>query len=170
MITTSTRLHATRYVPPGTDPVALVRRTDGRLWAGEGEAARAVVVRRCFPWSEPARYISLRDEDHREIALVEDPLELSEPSRSALLDAMAEAGFLFEVTRVLDIEEEVEIRQWRVETRQGSRLFQTRLDDWPRALPGSGFLIRDVAGDLYRLPAPVTMDERSRALLWAFVD
>jgi len=129
-----------------------------------------VVVRRCFPWSEPARYISLRDDDHREIALVKDPLELTGPSRGALLDAMADAGFLFEVTHVHDIEEEVEIRQWRVETKQGSRVFQTRLDDWPRALPGSGFLLRDVAGDLYRLPVPDTMDKRSRELLWAFVD
>ena len=170
MITTTPRLNATRYVPSRTDPVALRRGPDGRLWAGEGESARAVVVRRCFPWSEPARYISLRDEDHREIALVRDPPELSEPSRGALLDAMAEAGFLFEVTRVLEIEEEVEIRQWRVETRQGPRVFQTRLDDWPRALPGSGFLVRDVAGDLYRLPDPETMDKMSRELLWAFVD
>ena len=128
------------------------------------------MVRRCFPWSEPARYISLRDEHHREVALVRDPLELAEPSRSALLDAMAEAGFLFEVVRVFEIEEEVEIRQWQVETRQGPRVFQTRLDDWPRALPGGGFLIRDVAGDLYRLPSPETMDKRSRELLWAFVD
>ena len=167
---TAARLHATRYAPPGCDPVALRRGADGRLWAGEGEAARAVVVRCCFPWSGPARYISLRDEDHREIALVKDPLELTGPSRGALLDAMAEAGFLFEVTRVHDIEEEVEIRQWRVETKQGSRVFQTRLDDWPRALPGTGFLVRDVAGDLYRLPVPETMDKRSRELLWAFVD
>ena len=67
---------------------------------------------------------------------------------------MAEAGFVFEVTRVNEVEEEVEIRHWQVETRQGTRSFQTRLDDWPRALPGGGFLIRDVAGDLYRLPEP----------------
>ena len=166
----ATRLHATRYAPPGCDPVALRRGVDGRLWAGEGEAARAVVVRRCFPWSEPSRYISLRDEKHREVVMVRDPLELAPLARDALLEAMAEAGFLFEVTRILDIDEEVEIRHWKAETRQGPRTFQTRLDDWPRALPGSGFLIRDVAGDLYRLPSPETMDKRSRELLWAFVD
>jgi hypothetical protein len=33
-----------------------------------------------------------------------------------------------------------------------------------------GLLIRDVGGDLYRLPAPETLDARSRELLWAFVD
>ena len=82
---------------------------------------------------------------------------------------MAQAGFVFEVTRVIDVDEEVEIRHWQVDTRQGLRSFQTRLDDWPRALPGGGFLIRDVAGDLYRLPEPEKMDKVSQELLWAFV-
>jgi hypothetical protein len=31
-------------------------------------------------------------------------------------------------------------------------------------------LIRDVAGDLYRLAVPAQMDKKSRDLLWAFVD
>jgi hypothetical protein len=31
-------------------------------------------------------------------------------------------------------------------------------------------LIRDVAGDLYRLASPGEMDRKSRELLWAFVD
>ena len=33
-----------------------------------------------------------------------------------------------------------------------------------------GILIRDVAGDLYGLAAPGSMDKRSRELFWAFVD
>ena len=74
------------------------------------------------------------------------------------------------MTRVLEIEEEVEIRRWQVETAQGPRRFVTRLDDWPRALPGGGLLIRDVAGDLYHLADPARMDQESRELLWAFVD
>jgi hypothetical protein len=77
---------------------------------------------------------------------------------------------VFEVTRVVDIDEEIEIRNWLVETRQGSRRFQTHLDDWPRELPGGGMLVRDVAGDLYHLVNPKGMDKGSRELLWAFVD
>ncbi len=95
---------------------------------------------------------------------------LRDGARRALEEALAEAGFVLEVTRVLDVEEEVEIRQWTVETKHGRRSFQTHLDDWPRVLPLGGLLIRDVAGDLYRLPPPQTLDARSRELLWAFVD
>jgi len=153
-----------------TRGLALEWRSDGSLWAIKGEQEKAVSVRRCFPWSEPLRHLSLRDTDEEEFALVKDPAELDARSRAALETALAVAGFVFEVTHVLEIEEEVEIRRWRVETRQGPRTFQTRLDDWPRTLPHGGLLIRDLAGDLYHLGKPERLDRKSRELLWAFVD
>ena len=143
---------------------------DGRLFVLVDGEPVAVRLRQCFPWSEPGRHLSLRDEEDEEIALIEDPATLDLDSRTALDGALAEAGFVLEVTRVVGIDEEVEIRQWTVETRHGRRLFQTHLDDWPRVLPAGGLLIRDVAGDLYRLDDPKKMDRQSRDLLWAFVD
>jgi len=150
--------------------VVLRNQGDGRLRAVIGERTVAVKLRQCFPWSEPTRHISLRDNDDKEIALVEDPSSLDADSRQAFELAVAEAGFVLEVTRVLEIEEEIEIRQWTVDTKQGKRSFQTHLDDWPRVLPSGGLLIRDVAGDLYKLADPKGLDKTSRALLWAFVD
>ena len=143
---------------------------NGLLFAIVGGEPVPVRLRQCFPWSEPHRHLSLRDEDDEEVALIEDPATLAPESRRAIEQALAEAGFVLEVTRVVSIEEEVEIRQWKVETKHGPRSFQTHLDDWPRALPNGGLLIRDVAGDLYLLAAPGHMDKRSRDLLWAFVD
>ena len=159
-----------RPVAAVASELTLERRADGRLWAVRGGAERAVWVRRCFPWSEPARLVSLRDDEEREFALVHDPAELDPVSRRVLEEAMVAAGFVFEITQVTAIDEEVEIRHWRVETRQGTRSFQTRLDAWPRLLPHGGLLIRDVAGDLYHLGEPGALDHHSRALLWAFVD
>jgi hypothetical protein len=153
-----------------TSALSLEWRADGSLWAIREGAERAVSVRRCFPWSEPARHLSLRDGDEEEFALVRDPAELDPRSRAALEMALAVAGFVFEVTRVLEIEEEVEIRRWRVDTKQGLRTFQTRLDDWPRLLPHGGLLIRELAGDLYHLGRTDQLDKQSRELLWAFVD
>ena len=143
---------------------------EGHLVAVVGGAPVSVRLRQCFPWSEPCRHLSLRDGEDREVALVEDPAALPAASRDALERALAEAGFVLEVTHVRSIDEEVEIRHWTVDTAQGRRSFQTHLDEWPRALPGGGLLIRDVAGDLYRLAAPAAMDLRSRELLWVFVD
>src|SRR5262245_5526557 len=150
--------------------LTLEHRADGQLWAIKGENEVAVRVRRAFPWSEPGRFLSLRDHEDTEVALVADPAELDHDSRAALERALVQAGFVFEVTAVLAIDEEVEIRTWRVQTRQGPRSFQTRLDDWPRSLPEGGLLIRDVAGDLCRLQDLALLDRRSRELLWAFVD
>jgi len=152
------------------EPPRLERRLDGTLCLYREGTAVPVTVRPCFPWSEARRYLSLRDDVNQEVALIQDPGQLDPASREALEQALVEAGFLLEVTRVLEVEEEVEIRHWRVETRQGPRTFQTRLDDWPRSLPGGGFLIRDVAGDLYHIAAPGQLDKQSRELLWAFVD
>jgi hypothetical protein len=129
-----------------------------------------VRVRQCFPWSEPHGYLSLRDSSDREVVLVDDPSALDDASRGAIERALAIAGFVLEVIRVVAIDEEVEIRQWSVETSSGPRSFQTHLDDWPRTLPDGGLLIRDVAGDLYKLGAPHTLDRRTRDVLWAFVD
>ena len=159
-------------IPDTTAPpedIALHTGSDGQLIAVVAGVPVSVRLRQCFPWSEPHRYLSLRDNTEREVLLVEDPATLSSESRDALEQALAAAGFVLEVTRVLAIDEEVEIRQWSVETQHGPRLFQTHLDDWPRLLPSGGLLIRDVGGDLYRL-VPGEMDRQSRDLLWAFVD
>lgn len=158
-------------VPRGAaDELDLRSVGDSRLVVVRDGEVIAVRLRQCFPWSEPYRHLSLRDARDREIALVEDPSTLTPESRQALERALVIAGFVLEVTRVLSIDEEVEIRQWKVVTVQGSRSFQTHLDDWPRVLPGTGLLIRDVAGDLYRFANPAAMDRRSRELLWAFID
>ena len=143
---------------------------DGRLLVIAGDRKVLVRLRQCFPWSEPRRHLSLRDDKEREIALIDDPALLAPESRRVLEDALAAAGFVLEVVRVLGVDEEVEIRHWTVETVNGPRTFQTHLDDWPRMLPGGDLLIRDVAGDLYRLRNTSTMDRRSRELLWAFID
>jgi hypothetical protein len=148
----------------------LERRSDGQLWAVRDGEERAVRVRRLFPWSVGARHVSLRDAGNHEFALVGPHERLDEDSTMVLEEAMVAAGFVLEVTAVLDIDEEVEIRAWRVETRQGARAFQTHLDDWPRSTPGGGLLFRDVAGDLYFVPDPEALDAKSREWLWAFVD
>ena len=150
--------------------LTLEKRADGQLWAGLDGEERAVRVHRCFPWSEPERFVSLRDTDNEEFVLVESAEELCDGSRRVLQDALVEAGFVLEVTGITDVDEEVEIRTWKVQTRQGERTFQTRLDEWPTQLSRGGIVIKDVAGDLYHVADPEGMDDRSRKWLWAFVD
>jgi hypothetical protein len=147
----------------------LERRRDGRLWGVRGDEETPVKVRRLFPWSEQGPYLSLRDASNRELAVI-GPTDAIDLGSAKLLDeADRAAGFVFEIARVLQVEDEIEIRVWRVETRQGPRVFQTRRDDWPLEIPGGQVLIRDVAGDLYLVTDPDALDRRSRDFLWAFV-
>ena len=146
------------------------RRTDGQLWADRGTQAEPVSVRACFPWSQPTHFVSLRDGDENEFALISDLEDLDPESRQALDGALAEAGFVLEVDGIESVDEEIEIRSWKVSTRQGPRAFQTKLDDWPLEVPGGGFVIRDVAGDLYHVADPAALDKKSRELLWAYVE
>jgi hypothetical protein len=150
--------------------LVLERRVDGQLWARRAREEQPVWVARCFPWSEPTRFVSLRDREDEEFALVREPAELDSRSRRALESCLAEAGFVLEIVGIDTCEEEVEIRRWEVRTRQGPRAFQTRRDEWPREMSGGGLLIRDVAGDLFYVPDTAALDRRSRELLWVFID
>jgi hypothetical protein len=154
---------------PESEEVEL-RRSDGQLWAVLGLDAVPVWVHRCFPWTAPGRFVSLRDQEEEEVALVRDLSELEPESRRVLESALLEAGFVLEVESVESIEDEIEIRTFRVRTRQGSRRFQTLRDEWPRPMPGGGILLRDVAGDLYLVRDPQALDRASRDRLWPLLD
>jgi hypothetical protein len=148
----------------------LERRIDGRLWVVRAEGASAVEVVRCFPWTEPERFLSLRDAEGNELCFIADLGELDPGSRSALDASLARSGFVLEITRILAVEEDFELRSFRVETEQGPRRFQTALDAWPRRLDRGGLLLQDVHGDLYRLSTPAALDRASREHLRAFLD
>ena len=138
-------------------------RLDGasRLWLERGADGVRVTPVRCFPWSAPGELISLRDEQDREALLVQRLGELG--------TALLATGFVLEVERVDSIEEDYEMRIWHTVTRQGKRTFQTKLDEWPWPSPDGGHLVRDLAGDHFRLPPLEALDEASRQRLWAYV-
>lgn len=146
------------------------RGKDGQLWAYKNDTPIAVKVSCCFPWTQPNKYISLRDKDDVEVALIDSLDDLDKESRLIIEQALAEVDFVLEVERIEFMEEDFEIRNWKVVTKNGIRTFQTKLDDWPRPVPGGGLLIRDVSGDLFYIPNPKALDEKSRKILWAFLD
>jgi hypothetical protein len=139
------------------------------LWLSRGELVVRVRPVRCFPWSSPGELVSLRDENDREELLVERSGGLDPASARALDTALLAAGFVLDIQRVESIEEDYEMRIWRTETRHGKRTFQTKLDEWPWPSPDGGYLVRDLAGDLFRLPPLDTLDEKTRRQLWAYV-
>ncbi|MCC5805192.1 MAG: DUF1854 domain-containing protein [Opitutales bacterium] len=148
----------------------LRRGDDGRLFfLTENGAWKPVLIRPCFPWTLANRFLSLRDEENNEHALVADPEELPEESREALLGALADTRFTFEIESVHQVETDFELRVWRVRTAQGDRTFCTKTDDWPDRLDDGRIVFRDLGGDLFVIPDLETLDARSRRILWSYV-
>ena len=155
---------------PSRAPLRIFRASDGRFMASTGGEARAVRITTCFPWTAPDAYISLRDADDREVALVASLDDVDAESRAVLVQALREAAFAFEITQVAVIRKEFEIRHWEVTCREGLRTFQTHMDDWPRALPPHGLLITDVSGDVYVIHDWTALDRHSRKQLAIYID
>ncbi len=147
-------------VEPGR--LRVLHQDDGQylaLWDEFSAHVRAVC---CFPWSHADGFVSLRDDEDLEIAFVPSLEALDEASRAVVREAMRESRFVLEITKVYGLDEEYEIRNWRVETKQGPRTFQTHREEWPNRVENGGFLVRAVAGDLIFIPAPATLDPASR--------
>jgi hypothetical protein len=151
-------------------PLQLSRLPNGHLALQVGDAPVAVQLVRCFPWSHPKRYISLRDAEGKELGLVDDPAALDPASRALLDSELGETGMTFAITAITEIRKELELRCWTVETRQGPRSFQTELDEWPQSLPDGRTLIRDVCGDLYTVDDLEALDPQSRERIWVLLD
>jgi hypothetical protein len=154
--------------PPPCSP-RLWLGADQCLWLEHGSAAVRVRAVRCFPWSAPGELVSLRDDSFGERLLVASPSELDGESAIALAAALRGAGFVLQIETIESVEEDFEVRVWRTRTRHGRRTFQTRLDEWPWPSPDGGHLVRDIAGDLFRLPPPEGADSTTQRWLWAYV-
>ncbi|WP_309386144.1 DUF1854 domain-containing protein [Cerasicoccus frondis] len=153
-----------------TKPLQLASCGAGRLTAWyEGEDATLVRPVKCFPLSDPHRYLSLRNDKNEEFAFIETADSLDESSATALEEAIAAGSFAFEVTAIHEIKTDFELRIWKVNTAAGERQFQTALDAWPRNVDDGGYLVEDVFGDLYRLPPLDQLDKESAKHLWMLV-
>ena len=158
-------------LPSEPADVNLQRGSDGRLQLLRDGEPIPVVLRRCFPWTAPSRFLSLRDDDHMELALIDRLDSLDDTSRNEVEKELLRLGFMLEITAVKALVKEIEIRRWEVEIEGGaSRTFQTALDEWPRKLDSGQVLIRDVGGDLYSIRNPPALDDKSRHFLWALLD
>jgi hypothetical protein len=143
---------------------------DGRLMLHAESGDIPLKVARCFPWAKPNQFLSLRDEKGEEKLLVRDPADLEPASRAVLEKELRDSGQTFEITAIRECRKEIELRCWDVETRQGPRLFQTELDEWPTKIGEGRLLIEDLCGDLYTIDNPAALDPLSRRLLWPLLD
>ena len=127
-----------------------------------------IIIRKCFPWSEPNSFYSLRDENDKEVFLIEDLMNLDPASTKAIEEELVESGFILEITAIDEISKEFQLRNWKVKTHKGNRTFQTRLEDWPIELADNSILISDIAGDIYHITDITKLDAKSQKTFYGF--
>lgn len=144
-------------------------RSDGQLCVKTSKYFGPVEIKPSFPWSEPTRALSIRNLSGEEVGFVGELEELGKDCQNLLKSALSDSSFVFEITDILKISEEYELRSWLIKTKQSQRRFHTRLNEWPRELPQGGYLVCDIFGDHYLLRDPEVLSEKGRKLFSPFV-
>jgi hypothetical protein len=128
-----------------------------------------VNIKKCFPWSHQEKFLSLRNKEDEEIYLLDDIDQLDEESRSDLLKFLSQSDFMMRITDIISIDEEVELRNFKVMTTSGQRSIQTKLDDWPRILKNGSVMIRDLCGDTFVILSIEQLKSTARKLIGTYV-
>ena len=130
------------------------RNSAGQLVAyltGADEPVVDVRIARCFPWSLPDAYISIRNADGLEIALLQTLDDLNPESRKIAEAELREKVFNPKIRRIVRGKHEFGISSFTAETDRGEVTFQIRGRDDIRFLSATRVLFRDVDGNTYEL-------------------
>ena len=130
--------------------------------AGRGEPIVDAKLARCFPWSLPDAYISVRDPGGKEIALLETLAELDDSSRLIADRELQERIFNPKITRITDYRSEFGVTTVVAQTDRGEVSFQIRSRDDIRMLGPMRMLFRDVDGNTYEVADVAELDRDSR--------
>jgi hypothetical protein len=148
-----------------TPPEQVVLRRNGR---GEidaqidGRKVPNVKVVRCFPWSMQDRYVSIRDKDGKEAALLEN-VELCEASSRAVIEQeLRDRCFVPKILRIKSHQSEFDVVTISAQTDRGEVSFQIRSRDDVRTLSSTRAIFRDVDGNIYEVEDITQLDRSSQ--------
>jgi len=130
--------------------------------AGRDEPVTGAKVARCFPWSVPDTYISIRDDKGYEVAILKSLTELDAKSRQVVEDELSKRVFNPKIRRVLKVTREFGVTSVTAETDRGAVSFQLRSRDDVRVLSDRRALFRDADGNIYELEDLTALDAASR--------
>jgi hypothetical protein len=130
--------------------------------AGRSEPVVDVRIARCFPWSVPETYISIRNKDGKEIALLKTLGELDETSRAVVEEELRDKVFNPKIRRIKDYRDEFGVTSITAETDRGEVIFQIRSRDDIRQFSATRALFGDADGNVYELVDLNALDPASR--------
>jgi hypothetical protein len=121
-----------------------------------------VRLRRAFPWSQPARLVSVRDSDGKELLLIDDLEPLADGRRKTIERWLGDTSFVPRIVSVVDVDVRFGYQQWKVRTDRGPAEFRVQEREDIRFLPDGRFRIKDADGTVYEMVRLDELDEASR--------
>jgi hypothetical protein len=132
---------------------------------GRDEPVVDARIARCFPWSLPETYVSIRTKEGKELVLLKTLNELDEASRSLVRHELQDKVFNPRITRIAEHKTEFGVTSITAETDRGRVIFQVRTRDDVRVLSPTRLLFRDADGNTYEVADSSVLDFASRRFL-----
>jgi len=129
-----------------------------------------VTLRPCFPSQDKLSCISVLDEEQNEVFFLDTIVELENEQQGMIISHLFVEERGHEITRVLEVKEEIELRKFVVETKSGSTTFYTRSEDWPRLLKKNHFQFFDIHGDIFFIDEMSKLDKKSQKIISPFIN
>jgi len=126
------------------------------------EASKDCRILRCFPWSMPYQYISIRDKDGTELLLIPELASAPDSLRNIVEAELETQELIPAIHKIHSVDDTFEVVVWRVDTNSGPVEFQTRHDEDVRLLDGRRIVFRDHRGMLFEIPSLDQLDSKSR--------
>lgn len=136
----------------------------------DGQKFDNVEPRRLFPISGLRKYITLLDNDEKEVAIIRNLDSLMDDSRKAVEQCLNEYYLIPKITKVYEVKEVSGNINMHVLTDKGERKFEIwhRYNDI-KIIHGTRMLFRDMADNRYEIEDMDKLDKSSRIKLGTFI-
>lgn len=141
-----------RYLQKDDFDLNLTKAGSLRMTIKDERTVLRVKAKRCFPFSFPSRYISIRDGNDAEVGIVSDLAQISKEYRNWIEDDLDMRYFTPKVTGIGLIRHRFGGVEWHVDTNCGSkRLITKGVHDTMTEVEPGRYVITDVDGNRYEV-------------------
>ncbi len=143
---------------------------NGLLYAIVNGEEKRVNLFRQFPFDLLWEYISILDEEEREVGIIRNISLFDDETRSLLERELKKRYYTVIVTAILSVKERFGFSYWHVRTEEGVMKFTLR--DTMRSISsvnGSRVFFTDVDGNRFEIPDLSVLDAKSRKSLELYV-
>lgn len=136
----------------------------------KGVQYERVKIIRLFPFTDPDRFISVRDENEKEIGVIEDLANLPEDTTSLLKEQLELYYFTPVITKIIGIKDEYGYAYFHVLTDRGECRFTINMGANAVAkLTETRLLITDLDGNRFEIPDVLSLSVKEQRKLDLFL-